>query len=219
MASLERTMKSLILPLALAVASLLPMASHATPTLYTYTGRPFDFVSADSPFIPGAYTAQMAVTGWLILPEPLPANTSPKVAVTPTAFSFTDGRFTYSSETNDLALFLLALETDSQGRLIGWDMAMERRAPDLTGDGTALWSTWGDCDSAEYGCFEYGEVSLRTSPTSGVREYAESYRPGSWAITRAVPEPSVYVMLLAGLWVLGRVDKRHRNLGGNRPQA
>ncbi|MBP6251815.1 MAG: hypothetical protein KA387_03605 [Rubrivivax sp.] len=194
-------MKSLILPLTLALTLLLPMASHAAPTLYAYTGRPFDFVSADSPFIPGAYTAQMSVTGWLVLSEPLPANTSPRV-VTPTAFSFTDGRFTYSSETSDLSLFFMVLETDSQGGLIGWNMAMERRDSDLTGDGTALWNTWGDCDSGHYGCFEYGEVSLQTSPPYGVREYAEAYRPGSWTIAPAVPEPSAQALLLAGLLLL-----------------
>ena len=204
-------MKSLILPLLWSVAALVPVTTHAAQTLYTYTGLLFERI-ADSPTVPGAYTHTMAITGWLLLPEPLPANASPKVAINPSAFTFNDGRFTYSSAILDLSLFSLYLETGGEGQVIGWDVHIERGNPYVTSDGMALWSTWGDCDSGSYGCFEQAEVWRPISPTTARGDVAYASRPGSWAITSVVPEPSIPGMLLVGLIVLGALHRHRRSV-------
>src|SRR5258708_3470790 len=79
--------KSPVLELAVVILSV--TAVQAVPTTYQYHGNPFTFVS-------GTYSTSDSVSGMLTLAAPLGVNT-PLTAVSPTAFTLSDGLTTITN--------------------------------------------------------------------------------------------------------------------------
>ena len=87
MKALSKILLALTAVVALSLAH--PASVQAVPTTYQYTGNPFTDVS-------GSYTTSMFVTVMVTLASPLAAN-MPLTAVTPLAFSVSDGVQTFTT--------------------------------------------------------------------------------------------------------------------------
>jgi hypothetical protein len=105
-----RTLSKIFL-LSCVVTVLTAAAVQATLITYTYTGTPFTTVN-------GPYTTNDKVTGFLELTSALGANLGPGLtAVTPLAFSFSDGVQTIDSS-NSTSVDV-RFTTNSTGAIIG----------------------------------------------------------------------------------------------------
>jgi len=100
----------LFFAVALAVGFLNPASVRAVPTTYQYTGNPFTDVS-------GSYTTSMFVTVMVTLASPLAAN-MPGTAVTPLAFSVSDGVQTFTPI--DIGFGGFSFATGPSGNITNW---------------------------------------------------------------------------------------------------
>jgi len=93
-----------------------PAPVQAVPTTYQYTGNPFTTAT-------GNYTTSDFVSGMLTLAGPLAAN-MPLTAVTPIAFSFSDGVQTLTqSDVRFPGLFFFA--TGPSGAITQWEVQLQ----------------------------------------------------------------------------------------------
>jgi hypothetical protein len=90
-----------------------PASVQAVPTTYRYTGNHFTRVFGPD------YTTSMYLTVMVTLSGPLAPN-MPLTAVTPLAFTLSDGVHTMTNHTVNSAFFVLA--TGPTGQISGWAM-------------------------------------------------------------------------------------------------
>jgi hypothetical protein len=96
-------------------------ASARADTIYTYTGNPFTVFSGLDVCPPVCN-----ISGSFTLASPLAANL-PFEAITPTAFSFTDGSVTVTEGASEGGRFEVA--TDSGGNISFWEIALGSGQP------------------------------------------------------------------------------------------
>jgi hypothetical protein len=93
-------------------------------TIYTYTGNPIPgSIIVEREVIPGAFVAGGAVTGWFTVDSPLPTSMV-NFAFTPTDFSFSDTKFTYTPE-NTLFQREFRASTNASGGLNAWFVELQ----------------------------------------------------------------------------------------------
>ena len=188
------------------LVALLPATSEAMPTIYTYTGAPFEgFLHEDPPI--GRYTPEMRITGSLTLADAIAAdsgfsfdNTSPQLL----AFSFSDGLIIYNNLNVETARFSLTTNPTGDG-MVDWFVRAYRgrRPPDIEDSGLTVHNPGGcgitACDSALTGAYLSGYA------------YASNSNIGAWTVT-AVPEPETYALFLAGIALVGFAAHRRSKL-------
>ena len=192
----------------LAVGTASTALANAT---YSYVGNNFVTITDNIwLFVPGVYTTDMRLTGWFEVADPLAAN-STRLAVTPAAFSFTDGRSTYTSTDSVLTTFFpdiaFAFSTDADGNIVNWTIGVQR-----FGTG-ALWSV-NDPSNPDYSglLYDYGAVEPNWYSGTTQRDNAiVRNNPGTWTMTRSVPEPGTLALLGLGLAGLGITRRRKTN--------
>ena len=171
-----------------AVAALLvayPASVQAVPTTYQYTGNPFTFVF-------GAYTTSDFVSGMVTLASPLAAN-MPLTAVTPLAFSFSDGVQTITGPSTLSFSFFFA--TDGDGTIIRWNFAVSTTQGLIQSKRSFFGSR--PVDVGRMGPFSAGKFGLR------------DFAPGSWTTTVTAPDAGSSLALLSlSLTALGVVARR-----------
>ena len=104
-----------VLSLAVALTIALVAQPMFANTIYSYTGNPFTNVTAP-------YTTSDFVSGMLTLAGPLAAN-MPLTAVTPIAFSFSDGVQTLTQSDVRFSEFLFA--TGPSGAITQWEVQLQ----------------------------------------------------------------------------------------------
>jgi len=169
--------------LALAVGFLTTASVQAVPITYQYTGNPFTFARAP-------YTTSDFVSGMLTLAGPLAPNMS-LTAVTPTAFSFSDGVQTITNLTATGTVIEFA--TGPTGAITGWDVGA--RTP--TGEIDTFVNTG-------LGTSDEGQIIGAGANNSDT--------PGTWVTATGVPDTgstlSLMTLTLMALGVAARQFKR-----------
>lgn len=179
----------LILPAILIALS--PIDVTAVPMTYTYEGNFFVTISDFDP-PPGSYSTTDRVTGSFTTASVLAANL-PLQDLTPTAFSFNDGRNTLSSDTLGINVIAFQIGTDAMASISKWDIEIQLPFPNdprLIGDEELNIKTIS-------GSFDFGQITYFHG-TGTVGDFGTvSNSPGTWA--QATPEPSVLLLLGSGL--------------------
>lgn len=160
--------------------------ASASETL-TYTGASFQDVH-------GLYTADDYVSGFVVVADPL-GTTSPLHSVTVSSFSFSDGVQTLTEANTTPGLNDFEFATDGLGNITSWNVA-------LRGTQTSI-----DTHNKPFVVFDSG------STDNFQHNYGSVGTPGTWAIENsapAVPEPSVWALLLSGFAGLGLVLRSRR---------
>src|SRR5262252_1133614 len=103
--------KILLALTAVAALSVAGPASVQADTTYRYTGNPFTTVLPP-------YTTSDFVTAMVTLASPLPPNNT--TAVTPLAFSISDGQQTITNSNSQMGLF--SFTTGPTGNITGWNV-------------------------------------------------------------------------------------------------
>ena len=172
-----------------ALALAYPASVQAVPTTYQYTGNPFTNVGAP-------YTTSDFVTGMVTLSGPLAPNMG-LTAVTPTAFSVSDGVQTITNLNATMSLFEFA--TGPTGAITGWDVAVTITI------GTAF-ITLNDITIGD---------AVESAGGSGLNS-----KPGTWVITGAVPDSgSTLSLMTLTLMALGLVARRFQRAAACRAKA
>lgn len=155
-----------------AFSSLAAPKVHADTT-YTYTGNPYSL--AASP-----WTTSMFISGFFILPLPLPTNLAFGF-ITPSSFSFFDGVQTLTQSSASSSQFQVG--TDATGQINQWSIFLQ-----ASSGGSIATTTNHDQASGTFGI----------PPRQGI---AQSNSSGTWTsrtdAPSAVPESGSSVALLA----------------------
>jgi len=172
-----------------AIAALLvayPASVQAVPTMYQYTGNHFNIVTGPP------YTKSDFVSGTVTLASPLAAN-MPLTAVTPLAFSFSDGVQTITGPSTLSFSFFFA--TDGDGTIIRWNFAVSTTQGLIQSKRSFFGSR--PVDVGRMGPFSAGKFGLR------------DFAPGSWTTTVTAPDAGSSLALLSlSLTALGVVARR-----------
>jgi hypothetical protein len=196
-------MKAKAVLLCASVLALAPPISTAVPTVYSYTGAFYTEIN-DSPFVPGSYTSAMRLAGSITLADAIASSSSISIgwdSPTVLAASFDDGRFTYTKGSTPGFGGALSLSTDATGAISNWNVSVSRPDP-APGISSATARSGFICALVIEPC-DFASVS---SPIGAV-ENSFSIELGAWTIT-AVPEPSKYAFILAGLGLVGYAAHR-----------
>lgn len=203
-------------PLALAV-SLFTAAPARASVIYTYTGNTFTQVVADGPVTPSEpYTTSDRVTGFMRFASPLAADLTPLTAVTPTAFSFSDGINTITERNATIADF--SVTTDGAGLIARWSVLVGRYAPQVGGGTSWIMATLNfedgfngvrvedfandilcGSDSTTTGCGQGGDYFVQGA--------SRAEAPGLWE-RRVAPVAEPSSILLAGAAIAGLAARR-----------
>jgi hypothetical protein len=198
------------------------MPAHAVVT-YTYTGNPFDpgapghifDAIIDRDVIPGSFLPGAAITGWFTVDSPLPASMV-NFAFTPSDFSFSDSRFTYTSD-NALFRRVFRASTNASSNVVAWDVELQDIDP-VTSSLTPLVvahslifqtlvfsreiAIHGVCVPGDVTTAFCGEVNYDHRFTNDNMNRQGPLVVGTWTMALSVPEPSalaLFIMSLAGI--------------------
>jgi len=210
-----RTMCKLKLVVLIACAVLIS-APQARAITYIYTGPDFtSIVNQDPPA--GTYTTSMSVSGNFTLAAPLGDNFSG--FVTPTSFSFFDGRNTIT----DASSFVSSnfdLTTDGSGNIVQWHVFVSI-FPTPLAVGTQI-DEINSTSLAFGGSFTPGDqatiiqcTTVFTGGCSGSNDIANTistfFAVGSWSSnTAATPLPAALPLFATGLGGLGLLGWRRK---------
>lgn len=162
---------------------------NAAVTTYTYTGVNFNSVK-------GPYTTNDSVTGSITLANALASNLTSYTSVAPTSFSFSDGINTVTNATPNVGS-LFAFKTDASGDILQWQVTVY----------TGLVSQFSIATINAPGLLGADDHVYVNSGNTAYGQILNS--PGTWTVT-AVPEPESYVMLMAGLGLIGCISRRRK---------
>jgi hypothetical protein len=169
----------------------------AANTVYTYQGNPFNM------FIGTTYNSSDFVDVMLTLAAPLPANL-PLGALTSGVVSLqmTDGGAGPSVDPLGTVNAII-VSTDANGGISQWNILSLSQANGLS----TLFGTSNDPNATQ----ATGDLSTVTTLTSLAPSIVEAglntNHPGVWSVTTSVPEPSGYLLTLAGLAALTLLRK------------
>jgi hypothetical protein len=169
-------------------------ASARADTIYTYTGNPFTVFSGLD-----ACPPVCNISGSFTLASPLAANL-PFEAITPAAFSFTDGSVTVTEGGR------FEVATDSGGNISFWEIALGSGQPFGPGVCTSL-----DTVRDPVGTPQDNSLSVSCSIEAFIGTALVNSNPGSWS-SSAVPEPGTLILVGIGLLgIAGTVLRRNRH--------
>jgi hypothetical protein len=192
---------STVLAVMVVVASFLGISTSAWAiTTYSYTGNNFT-TTVDSPSLSGVYTTSMHVSGWFEVASPIAGNAS-NLIITPTSYSFFDGRNTYTNANSvlDPSSSPFQVSTDGTGKIINWYIGVSR-------SGTGNLITWNNSPLAHEGnvSLVYDHGSVQPVLTSSNRDTGDvNNNPGVWT-SNTTPTPIPGALLLFGSGLLGLV--------------
>jgi hypothetical protein len=206
---------------------------QAHATTYTYTGNDFPQSGITDNTPPdGTYTTSMSVTGSFTVANPLPNFFSG--FITPTSFSFSDGRNTITNSNAGIIGTFFDVFTNGSGAIINWNISVTM--PDtnfVTGLGptnriqTQNTSTFvtmpvpmtiivqsdigsiDDCTAAVLDTTTLNTRCIQDSKDSGEVDG----NPGTWttgAISAATPLPAALPLFATGLGGLGLLGWRRK---------
>lgn len=171
-------------------------ASARADTIYTYTGNPFTVFSGLD-----ACPPVCNISGSFTLASPLAANL-PFEAITPTAFSFTDGSVTVTEGASEGGRFEVA--TDSGGNISFWEIALGSGQPFGPGVCTSL-----DTVRDPIGSPQDNSINVVCSTDAPIGTALVNSNPGSWS-SSTVPEPGTLILVGIGLLgIAGTVLRSH----------
>jgi hypothetical protein len=177
------------------------VASARADTVYTYTGNPFTILTGSDvcPLV-------CNISGSFTLASPLAANL-PFEAITPTAFSFTDGSVTVTEGASEGGRFEVA--TDSGGNISFWEIALGSGQPFGPGVCTSL-----DTVRDPIGTPQDNSLSVSCSSSEAfIGSAVVNDNPGRWSSSTvpSVPEPGTLILVGIGLLgMAGRGLRRNR---------
>ena len=189
-------------------------ATQARATTYTYTGNPFQAAAiVDNTPPAGTYTTSESVSVSFTIPTPLAGNFSGLIS--PTSFSFFDGRNTITNSNPTIDFTLFNVTTDASGAIVNWDVDVETRpSPLVVGSLIVLIGTE---NLIGFVHTDQGQIfqctSLPCSISSGSQEDlgANFDNPGSWSSNAtAVPLPTALPLFATGLAGLGLLGWRRK---------
>jgi hypothetical protein len=172
-------------------------ASARADTIYTYTGNPFTVFSGLD-----VCPRVCNISGSFTLASPLATNL-PFGAITPAAFSFTDGSVTVTEGASEGGRFEVA--TDSGGNISFWEIALGSGQPFGPGVCTSL-----DTVRDPVGTPQDNSLSVSCSSEAFIGTALVNSNPGSWS-SSTVPEPGTHILFVIGLLgIAGTVLRQNR---------
>jgi hypothetical protein len=204
--------------------------AQAHATTYTYTGNNFTTIT-DNTDPTGAYTTSMSVTGSFTVANPLPNFFSG--LITPTSFSFSDGRNTITNSNAGIAGTFFDVFTNGTGAVINWDISVTMPNTNfVTGLGPTdqiqtqntvsfppplllpmvVQSDIGsidDCTASVIDTTSFTTRCIQDSKDSGEVDG----NPGTWAIgatAAATPLPAALPLFATGIGALGLLGWRRK---------
>jgi hypothetical protein len=191
--------------------AVLPVVSLAVPTVYTYAGHPYTTIR-DDPQAPGTYTTDMRTTGSLTLSEAIGPNSFMETGASDPRllrFQFNDGRTDFGITD---AFLRAGLSTDASGGIERWTIVMRADR----GIARGLFETVSGCSS--FSACDFAELEFSVSGGPTIADNARNFTLGTWTVV-AIPEPSTYVLFVAGVVLVGPAAKRRwlmRKAGGGK---
>ena len=185
-------------------------ASADAAVVYTYTGDTYGFISGIYSYgnnVSGSFTVDNALGNGLVFD-----------AVSPTAFSFSDGNQQITNLNASLAS--IRVSTNGIGDISKWIIAFRSGGlPGLRGDISTAKSNAFTIDSGQ-------QVSCAAAPCDStsittIGQGITNDRPGTWSATTVnpppvdppvsgVPEPAAWALMLVGFGGLGATLRRRR---------
>lgn len=181
------------------------VTEQARAATYTYTGGfyPAALIIDNTPPI-GTYTTSMNETGSFNLATPLGNNFSG--LITPTAFSFSDGRNTITDSNASESSFNLT--TDGSGTIIQWVIHVAIIGGSVIGGQNISINTTKGADD-----LFFGERTSINGPACCFKfDGARSESVGTWTVDAAVvtPVPAALPLFATGLGALGLLGWRRK---------
>jgi hypothetical protein len=187
-----------------------PYLASAT-TVYTYIGNPYDILSDQNPPA-GSYDNTMYVSGSFTVASPLAANLV-SVAITPTSYTFSDGRTTFAS-TSPCGGCFTSFSTNAVGAITDWQISLSATSyvgNEAVGDQTYALSSDPIIDVASI--TECTGVDSSAFCNSWNHDSADVYlNAGLWTVS-STPLPPTFSLFATGLGVLGLLGWRRKRKG------
>jgi hypothetical protein len=174
---------------------------------YHYAGSGFDTPQTFVAFVgSNPYTVADSFSGSFTVASALAPSTL--TSLLSAQYSFSDGIHTFNNATS-IPRTYFSVATDASGNIANWFLNLQLNAPSVIPAGTVFAATCntGGLVSVGFTCnFDKGQIS---QPGTSIFTRGTTSHLGVWTVS-AVPEPETFVMLLAGLGVVGALVRRRR---------